>query len=141
MATHARFEADLERAGDGQGTELRQPARRSSTPSAQQSVLPWNPAASPAVVTGKRRIMTREQGRALETIGHAVDYLQDIYLHNGPDQEILGSDSPAMEAVRILVATRRELLNSLPLRETFSQRTRNVLFHRKSTANPAPVVR
>ncbi len=140
MATHARFEADLERAGDGQGTELRQPARRSSTPLAQQSVLPWN-TASQAAVTGKRRVMTREQGRALETIGHAVDYLQDIYLHHGPDQEILRSDSPAMEAVRILVATRRELLNSLPLRETFSQRIRNVLFHRKSTANPAPVVR
>ena len=140
MATHARFETDLERAGNGQGEELRLPARRPSTPLAPQPVLPWN-TVSQAAVTRKRRVMTREQGRALEAIGHAVDYLQDIYLHHGPDQEILRSDSPAMEAVRILVATRRELLNSLPLRETFSQRVWNLLFHRKSSANPSPVVR
>ena len=30
-----------------------------------------------------RRVLTREQGRALEMIGHAVDYLNDCYLFEG----------------------------------------------------------
>jgi hypothetical protein len=80
---------------------------------------------------GYRRIITREQGCALETLGHAVDYLRDSYINDGPDDEILDSSSPSMEAVRILVERRRELLFSLPLVEPLRRRIARRLFHRQ----------
>ena len=64
-----------------------------------------------------RRRIGREQGRALETLGHAVDYLCASYLQNGSDHAILDFRGPEMDAVRLLIDVRRELLASLPLIE------------------------
>jgi len=59
-----------------------------------------------------RRVLTREQGCALEMIGHAVDYLNDCYINEGPDHEVLDFNSPSMDAVRILISAQREVLRS-----------------------------
>ena len=64
---------------------------------------------------GRRRIINREQGRALEMIGHAVDYLTDCYLWAEPDNHIIDFRCPAMEAVHILTRMKLQILNSLPL--------------------------
>ena len=140
MATYSSFETGLraERATDIGEQDLRphfHPDGRESQVS--QSPLPWKPAietvsADHGSGSRMRRIITREQGRALETISHAVDYLQDCHVYEGPEEELINIASPATEAIQILVAIRRELLNSLPLRETFSQRLWKAIFHRRS---------
>jgi hypothetical protein len=81
---------------------------------------------------GTRRIMTREQGRALEMIGHAVDYLNDSYIHDGPDNEVLDfRNSPNADAVRILIGTQRQIFRSLPMADPFAVRLFNLLLRRK----------
>lgn len=91
---------------------------------------------SSAAVTGRHskrkmhRIISREQGRALETIGHAVDYLNDIHLSEGPEDELLNGVCPITEAVQILVSLHMQLLSSLPLVEPLSQRLWNAIFRR-----------
>jgi hypothetical protein len=76
---------------------------------------------------GLRRRISREQGCALETIGHAVDYLNDSYLNEGPDDEILSFSAPPLEAARILVAAQCRLLAAMPLVEPLSKRIWNKL--------------
>lgn len=157
MATHARFEVDLKadpkRVPNGPSagpSELQAPAHRADA----KSPLPWSPVARAVpratnVVEATadlrqhralRRTITREQGCALETIGHAVDYLNDCYLQEGTETEILDFSGPTMEAVQILISTQRQILRSLPLTETLSVRLRHALLRRKSQLKRAIVV-
>ena len=69
-----------------------------------------------------RRRIDREQGRALETLGHAIDYLGVCYLQNGSDDDILDFRGPQMDAVRMLIDMQRDLLASLPLVEPLTLR-------------------
>ncbi len=123
MATRATFEANLraglytERQGEAEAAvELKVGNRR------------------------LRRIITREQGCALETIGHAVDHLNDCYLQQGSDDEILDFGGPAMEAVQILIALQRQMLRSLPVKESFIVRVKNTLLHRRPVTKTSAVV-
>ncbi len=120
MATHASVQADLKRFHDTQAAGLSQRQRSASTRMV--------------------RTMTREQGRAIETIGHAVDYLEDCYLTEGPDDEVLDFRSPDMDAVRLLISAQRQLLHSLPLTEPMTLRLWHALLRRKSQFNSAAVV-
>ncbi len=79
-----------------------------------------------------RRIMTREQGRVLEMIGHAVDYLNDCYLREGDEDEIINVRSSSTEAIQILISLRWQILQSLPLQKPRMHRLWNALFHRSS---------
>ena len=86
-----------------------------------------------------RRILTREQGRALELIGHAVDYLNDCYLYEGDDSEIINIGGSSSEAIQILVSMRWQVLQSVPARESKSQRLWNVFFHRRTNNRPGVI--
>ncbi len=77
-----------------------------------------------------RRVISREQGNALETIGHAVDYLNDCHFSEGPDDEIVNGICPARQAVQILISMQLQIWHSLPLRESFSNRIWNAMWHR-----------
>ncbi len=77
-----------------------------------------------------RRVISREQGCALETIGHAVDYLNDCYLNEGSDDEILDFSGPSIEAVQILISAQRQILRSLPLAQPLRQRVWNAMLRR-----------
>jgi hypothetical protein len=83
------------------------------------------------VLRGRRR-MTREQGRALERIGHAADYLLDTYICFGPTSEMLRSKSPQIEAmhieaIQILGHARNRILESLPIIEPIYRRIWNAI--------------
>ena len=78
------------------------------------------------VLRGKRRI-TREQGRALERIGHAADYLFDTYIEQrqakpAPFQQGMHPASPELDAIRMLAHARNRILQSLPIVEPLSHR-------------------
>ncbi|HZC44019.1 MAG TPA: hypothetical protein VE195_07580 [Acidobacteriaceae bacterium] len=83
-----------------------------------------------------RRILSREQGRALEMIGHAVDYLNDSCLFEGDDQELINIGGTSSEAIQILVSSRRQILQCAPIREPRSARLWNALFHRRNVGRP-----
>ncbi|MGC9292637.1 MAG: hypothetical protein ACP5EP_07915 [Acidobacteriaceae bacterium] len=84
-----------------------------------------------------RRSMTREQGRALERIGHAADHLFDTYVHQGPKSVVLHGQSPEIQAIRLLVHARERILASLPVHVPLYRRIWNALLGRK-TAQLAP---
>ncbi len=59
-----------------------------------------------------RRQLSPEKGRALEILGHAIEYLADEYAadpaHKGP----LGSADPRVEAIQVLKALNRNIYYS-----------------------------
>ena len=140
MATYSRFETGLraERAtsiGEQNSRPHFHPNGRQSQPS--QCPLPWKQATETVSAdhgSGRRmrRIITREQGRALETVSHAVDYLQDCHLYKGPEKELINVASPATEAIQILIFFQQQMLQSLPLAEPLSQRLWKAIFPRRS---------
>ncbi len=162
MATHASFEpglkADLHVPGAPAAALAEPPASERRGSAAQP--LQWKPAADaaptgnvslpdaptqPAVTRGRmrrtmRRTMTREQGCALEMIGHAVDYLNDCYLHEGADDEILDFSGPSMDAIQILISAQRQILRSLPLTEPLTMRLWHAVLRRKSQFKSSPVI-
>lgn len=83
-----------------------------------------------------RRLLTREQGLALEMIGHAVDYLNDCYLYDGDDDELINIGGSSNEAIQILVSLRWQILQSAPVREPRTLRLWNALFNRRSQNRP-----
>jgi hypothetical protein len=88
-----------------------------------------------------RRILTREQGRALEMIGHAVDYLNDGYLFEGEDDELINIGGSSNQAIQILVSLRWQILQSAPIREPRTRLLWKALFHRHNTKIPGLVFR
>jgi hypothetical protein len=76
--------------------------------------------------------MTREQGRALERIGHAADYLFDTYVHQGPESVVLHGQSPEIQAIRLLVHARERILVSLPVHVPLYRRFWKALLGRKT---------
>ncbi len=140
MATHLSFDIDRKADRKAEQESVPQPGRSAPSPIAipanrnpriaGREALPSQPARP-----GMRRVITRQQGCALEIIGHAVDYLNDCYLNQGPDNEILDFSGPTLEAAQILIAAQRQILFSLPLAESFSQRLRRVIFRRKPESN------
>jgi hypothetical protein len=101
------------------------------------------PPFQPTALNGAR-IVGREQGRALETLAHAVEYLQDEAAHQRAYARILAGPGLAgcdladasnnvLEAIDALKACNRNLWFSLPIREPLWRK----IFHRHSGA---PVV-
>jgi hypothetical protein len=83
-----------------------------------------------------RRILTREQGQALEMIGHAVDYLNDCYIYQGEDNELINTGGSCSQAIQILISLRWQILQSAPIREPRTMRLWNALFHRRTSDRP-----
>lgn len=77
-----------------------------------------------------RRVLTREQGRALEMIGHAVDYLNDSYLYEGDEEELINIGGSCTQALQILIAARGQVLRSAPVQEPRMHRLWKALFRR-----------
>ena len=90
------------------------------------------PATAPAVsiarpATNRRRHITPQAGRALEILGHAIEYLTDEFVHEGGS---LSARHPQLEAVQLLMALNRQIYFSCPEVPTLSERLRAFLrFH------------
>ncbi len=95
------------------------------------AIIPMAVADQP-VAQKLRRMMTREQGHALEMIGHAVDYLNDCYLFQGDDEEVINVGGSHTEALQILVSARWQILHSLPLEQPRMHNLWHALFRRAS---------
>ena len=56
-----------------------------------------------------RRQPTRESGRALEVLGHAIEYLADEYAVDSRSKGPLGNADPRIEAIQLLKKINRQI--------------------------------
>ena len=67
----------------------------------------------------RRRRIDRNAGRALEVLGHAIEYLTDEFVHEGGS---LFSNCGELEAVQILMALNREIYYECPVVPSLGER-------------------
>jgi hypothetical protein len=68
-----------------------------------------------------RRRISPEAGRALEILGHAIEYLTDEYVHEGAS---FSANDAQLKAVQILMAMNRQIYFECPQVPTFRERWR-----------------
>ena len=73
-----------------------------------------------------RHILNREAGRALEILGHAIDYLADELIEEGGS---ILEDTGRVEAIQLLMARNRQIYFSCPVALTFGERLHEIGFH------------
>ncbi|WP_348261408.1 hypothetical protein P8935_16580 [Telmatobacter sp. DSM 110680] len=71
------------------------------------------------------RHISPQAGRALEILGHAIEYLTDEYLQ---EAEEISAHDPNVQAIQLLMALNREIYYACPLQPTFTERVRG-FFH------------
>lgn len=82
------------------------------------------PTATPAVAGAHvRRRVSPEAGRALEILGHAIEYLTDEYVQRGGS---LTAQDPELQAVQLLMALNRQIYLECPVVPTFAERCREI---------------
>lgn len=69
----------------------------------------------------RSRQITPEAGRALEILGHAIEYLTDEYMQEG---KVLSAVDPQMRAIRLLMELNREVYFECPVVPTLAERMR-----------------
>lgn len=79
-------------------------------------------------ITAERRRITPTNGRALEILGHAIEYLADEYAMTALQMGTLDSGDPRVEAVQLLILLNREVYFSNPEYEPLHRRLARRLF-------------
>lgn len=74
---------------------------------------------APATLRASRRRITPEAGRALEILGHSIEYLTDEFVHEGGT---LGARDSRLDAIRLLMSLNREIYYACPVVPTFAER-------------------
>lgn len=64
---------------------------------------------APRAVPFVRRHLSRESARALEILGHAIEYLADEYTLASSNKGPLGNADPRIEAIQVLKALNRSI--------------------------------
>jgi len=78
----------------------------------------------PRVGVKRRRRIDRQSGRALEILGHAIEYLTDEFIHQGA---ALSSNDAQVQAVQLLMALNRQVYFNCPEVPTFGERCQALL--------------
>jgi hypothetical protein len=95
-----------------------------STTSSFPIPAPAITASTERVQPNRRRIITPQAGRALEILGHAIEYLTDEFVHEGG---ALSANNAQLEAVQLLMAFNRQIYFECPVAPTFAERFRSLL--------------
>jgi hypothetical protein len=86
------------------------------------------PTAAPVAVKGRgvarHRRVSPQAGRALEILGHAIEYLADEFVYAGGS---FSAHDPQVEAVQLLMGLNREIYFDCPEVTTFADRCRALL--------------
>lgn len=109
------------------------PARRTLSPSTSAS-LPTS-ILRPNAKQWRRRIPPSE-GRAIEILGHAIEYLADEFAFHSGTLPSLNSDDPQIQAIQMLMAANRQVYFSCPVIPPLGVRLLNSLFHWKRPDSP-----
>jgi hypothetical protein len=73
-------------------------------------------------VRARRRSISPAAGRALEILGHAIEYLSDEYVNDGG---LFSSRDPRLEAIQLLMARNREIYFACPELPMVGERLRS----------------
>jgi hypothetical protein len=82
------------------------------------------PAAAAVRPRFRRRCITPQAGRALEILGHAIEYLTDEFVHRGGS---FSARNDQLEAVQLLMALNRQVYYECPEAPTLGERWRALL--------------
>jgi hypothetical protein len=82
------------------------------------------PVRSDARADRNPRYIPPQAGRALEILGHAIEYLTDEMVFRGI---ALNSSDPQLEAVQLLMALNRQVYYECPRTRSFGDRCRALL--------------
>jgi hypothetical protein len=83
-----------------------------------------------------RRRLSPEGGRALEILGHAIEYLADEYAADPKEKGPLGNADPRIEAIQVLKALNRAVHFSGTELEPFFRRMRRWLLGPRIGSSP-----
>jgi hypothetical protein len=83
-----------------------------------------HPAVAEQFARKHRRQITPQAGKALEKLGHAIEYLTDEFVHSGAS---FSSSNSQLEAVQLLMAINRRVYFECPEVPTFGERLRSLL--------------
>ena len=72
----------------------------------------------------RRRRISSEAGHALETLGHAIEYLSDEFVHGGGS---LTAHDGQVEAVQLLMGINRQIYFECPIVPSLGERCRALL--------------
>jgi hypothetical protein len=88
--------------------------------------IPASASAIPAArVRASRRRITPQNGRALELLAHAIEYLTDEYVHA---DLTFSARKEQLEAVQLLMALNRQVYFECPETPSFSERCRALVY-------------
>jgi hypothetical protein len=76
-----------------------------------------------------RRRISPQAGRALEILGHAIEYLSDEFVHEGG---VFSASDPRLEAIQLLMRVNRQIYLGCPAVPTLAERWQ--IFLRARTA-------
>ncbi len=86
------------------------------------------PMSAPVAASGlgvlRRRRISLEAGRALEILGHAIEYLTDEFVHAGGS---FSAHDGQVEAVQLLMAVNRQIYFACPEVPSSGERWRSLL--------------
>jgi hypothetical protein len=85
--------------------------------------------AARSAVSSGRRSMTPEAGRAIEMLGHAIEYLADEFALECMDSQVRSAPgvNPRIMAIELLKARNREIYFNCPQVPTVGDRLRSLL--------------
>ncbi len=69
-----------------------------------------------------RRQISPANGRALEMLGHAIEYLTDEYALRAIQTGTLEAGAPRLEAIQMLMALNRQIYYACPVKESSFRR-------------------
>ncbi len=75
----------------------------------------------------RRRHISPEAGRALEILGHAIEYLADEFIRSG---ESVSADNGQVESIQLLMGINRQIYFACPEVPTLGERFRAFLHPR-----------
>ena len=83
----------------------------------------------PRSVQNRRRRISPEAGRALEMLGHAIEYLADEFTLEcmTTRRPVAAGTHPQLKAIELLMSRNREIYFSCPELPTFGERLRSWL--------------
>jgi hypothetical protein len=74
-------------------------------------------------VANRRRSISERSGRALEILGHAIEYLTDEFVQEAAQ---VSATDPRVEAIQILMALNREIYFECPVKPTMAEHLRAI---------------
>jgi hypothetical protein len=93
--------------------------------------------ATPTADANKRRQIPPQSGRALEMLGHAIEYLADEFVFHGGTFATLPAEDSQVRAIQLLMAANRSVYYECPIALTFRERFRRLWLHRVTKVNLA----